>query len=198
MSTLHLVVIGGSLGGTAALEIVLSGLPPDFDWPVVVVLHREAGSDDTLAQTLGRRTTLAVLEAEDKMIIRSGRVYLAPGGYHLLVEEGRLALSIDERVWHARPAIDPLFESAALAYGPFLVGVILTGASQDGAQGLAAIKQRGGRAIVQSPHSTEAKAMPQAALAATEVDVVLDPEKIGPALAEWAATARPANPMRKK
>jgi two-component system chemotaxis response regulator CheB len=121
-----------------------------------------------------------VVEAEDKMALEAGIVYLAPADYHLLVEErGRLALSVDPPVRSARPSIDVLFETAADAYGAALLGVLLTGASADGADGLARVKALGGRAIVEDPSTAECRTMPAAGLAATAVDYVLPLRDIG-------------------
>jgi two-component system chemotaxis response regulator CheB len=127
-----------------------------------------------------------VVEVEDKDLIAPGRVYLAPPDYHLLVEPGSFALSVDERVQYARPSIDVLFESAADAYGERVIGVVLTGANADGAAGLARIAKRGGAAIVQDPETAEAREMPAAALAAAPA-TVLPLESIGPHIAELCA-----------
>jgi two-component system chemotaxis response regulator CheB len=182
------VAIGTSLGGLNALIAVLRLLPATLPAPVAIVQHRGSSSLDhgrdtpggSLASILQQHTALAVVEAEDKMPMAAGTVYLAPADYHLLVEEpGLLALSTDPPVRSARPSIDVLFETAAEAYGPALVGVLLTGSSADGAAGLAQVKARGGRAVVQEPSSAEAGAMPAAGLAATAVDYVLPLEHIG-------------------
>ncbi len=176
-----LVVVGTSLGGLSALTAVLRILPRSFPVPIVVVQHRAPAPDDRLAALLQQHTALAVVEAEDKMPMDSGTVYLAPGDYHLLVEEpGLLALSTDPPIRAARPSIDVLFETAAAAYGEALLGVLLTGASADGAAGLAAIKARGGIALVQEPATAEAGVMPAAGLAAAAVDYVLPLSRIGP------------------
>ena len=128
---------------------------------------------------LGEHTRRPEHDVEDKSPIEPRHVYLAPSDYHLLVEPGSFALSVDERVQHARPSIDVLFESAADAYGERVIGVILTGANEDGAAGLARIKRRGGAAIVQDPGSAERRAMPDAAIAATVADAILPLEEIG-------------------
>lgn len=177
-----LVVIGASLGGLRALPEVLAALPGTFPAPVALVQHREAGSDEMLIRLLQRHTALVVREVEDKTAIRPGYVYVAPADYHLLVEADHFALSTEPPVQYARPSIDVLFESAAEVYGASVVGVILTGASQDGAAGLAAIKQYGGLAVVQSPTTAESRVMPEAAIAATTVDKILAPKEIGPFL----------------
>lgn len=176
----QLVAIGTSLGGLNALIELLKHLPQSLPVPIVVVQHRSAAPDSGLAALLQEHTALTVEEAEDKQSMSSGTVYLAPADYHLLVEErGLLALSVDAPVRSARPSIDVLFQTAADAYGPEVVGVLLTGASADGADGLAAIKARGGRAIVQDPATAECATMPAAGLSATMVDYVLPLEAIG-------------------
>ena len=184
MSTLELVAVGTSRGGVNALTALLAQLPAALPVPIVIVQHRAASPDAALlSQLLQDHTALAVVEADDKMPMAAGTVYLAPPDYHLLVEgRGRLALSTEAPVNAARPSIDVLFESAAEAYGPRVLGVLLTGASADGAEGLVAIKARGGRAIVQDPASSECATMPSAGLAATPVDYVLPLSAIGPRL----------------
>ena len=178
----EVVVIGTSLGGLRALEIVLSGLGKEFPLPVTVVQHREKDSSERLCELLQSHCALRVGQAEDKEEITPGRVYLAPPDYHLLVEEGRLALSTEAPVHYARPSVDVLFESAADAYGERVVGVILTGSGKDGAQGSARIRERGGFVVVQDPETAESRAMPEAAMAACEVDLILPLSEIGPLL----------------
>ena len=176
----QLVAVGTSLGGLNALIELLRRLPPSLPVPIVVVQHRSANADRGLVTLLQDHSALAIEEAEDKQLMNAGTVYLAPPDYHLLVEErGLLALSTDAPVRSARPSIDVLFETAADAYGPGVVGVLLTGASADGAEGLAAIKARGGRAIVQDPATAECATMPAAGISATAVDYVLPLEAIG-------------------
>ena len=163
-----LIVMGTSLGGLNALSTILSQLPASLPVPVAVVQHRSPALDDTLARLLGTRSALRVLDAEDKMPLQPGHVYLAPPDYHLLIESvGLMALSTDPHVRSARPSIDVLFESAAQVYGASLVGIVMTGASADGALGLRAIAERGGITIVEDPRSAECAIMPQAALDAT-------------------------------
>ena len=179
----ELVAIGASWGGLAAVGDVLSELGPELPVAVVVAQHR-AGSDSALADLLSLRGRLSVGEIEDKESIEPGRVYVAPPDYHVLVEPGHFALSTDERVQYARPSIDVLFESAADAYGDRVIGVILTGANEDGAAGLARIKERGGYTIVQDPGGAERREMPDAAIAGSTADAVLPLEEIGPRLRE--------------
>ena len=133
-----LVVVGSSWGGLHAVTELLAGLPDEVDLPVAIAQHRHPDSlEDVLAGALRGRVDRRVIEVEDKLAIERRHVYVAPPGYHLLVERGSFALSVDERVQFARPSIDVLFASAADAYRERVVGVILTGANQDGAAGLA-------------------------------------------------------------
>ena len=165
MSGYDVVVIGASWGGMRALERVLSELPADFPVPIAVAQHRDADAeDDLLPMLLARHTELEVADADDKDPLTAGKVLLAPPGYHLLIEDGSVALSLDAPVQFARPSIDVLFESAAAEHGERTVGVVLTGANADGAEGLSAIKRRGGYTIVQDPATAERTEMPEAAL----------------------------------
>ncbi|TMK42498.1 MAG: chemotaxis protein CheB [Actinobacteria bacterium] len=183
----RVVAIGGSWGGGAALGRVLASLPGDLGAPVVVALHRYPGAS-RLAEQLGRHGPLAVADAEDKQELWPGCVLLAPPDYHLLVEGGMCVLSIDEPVRYSRPSIDVLFESVADAYRSRAVGVLLTGASEDGSAGLARIQARGGLTIAQDPASAECPIMPRAAIEAGAVGRVLGLEEIGEALVSACAT----------
>lgn len=159
------VVIGTSAGGIQALSRILPALPADFPAPVLVVIHMPADSGNVLAPLFQKKCRLTVCEAEDKEPARPGTVYFAPPDYHLLVEmEGTLALSNDEPVLHSRPSIDVLFESAAEAFDDRVIGVVLTGASADGAEGLRAIGRAGGVVLVEEPSTAYASAMPLAAI----------------------------------
>ncbi|BAZ02597.1 CheB methylesterase [Tolypothrix tenuis PCC 7101] len=173
-----IVVIGASLGGFAALKKILRNLPQNLKSPIAIAQHRHRESYNTLSEFLQKHTALQVREAEDKDEILPGYVYLAPADYHLLVESGYFALSTDEPISYARPSIDVLFESAADIYGEQVIGVILTGANEDGVQGLKAIKSRLGIAIVQEPTTAECSVMPKAAINAVAVDWILSPEEI--------------------
>ena len=175
-----IVVVGSSWGGVTALGRLLEGLPADLAAPVVVVQHRRQGPS-MLARLLERQTGWRVREAADKDVLAPGTVYLAPAGYHLLVElSGHLSLSTEGPVRFARPSIDVLFESAAAAYRGGVVGVVLTGTNDDGAAGLAAVVARGGQAVVQDPASAERPGMPLAALATGIAATVLPLDEIGP------------------
>lgn len=182
----ELIVIGTSWGGLQAIEILLSGLPKDFPIAIAIAQHRQRNAGDLLCDLLQRHSVLPVLEVEDKVAIAPRHVYLAPADYHLLVEPGNFALSIEAPVLYSRPSIDLLFESAADAYTDRAIGVILTGANKDGAQGLATLKRRGGLAIVQEPSEAESSSMPTAAIAATQVDYILPLTKISSCLVNLA------------
>jgi two-component system, chemotaxis family, protein-glutamate methylesterase/glutaminase len=172
VSTTRVVVIGSSWGGLHALHRVLEALPADLPAAVCIAQHRAADDDEAaLAGLLARRCSLPVRDAEDKDELRDGEVLLAPPDYHLLVEPGEVALSVDEPVRFSRPSIDVLFNSAADAYRERAIGVVLTGSNPDGAQGLARIRARGGHALVQDPATAERAEMPLAALAATDAMV---------------------------
>ncbi len=185
----QIVVIGASLGGLNALERVLHGLPADFALPVLVVQHRSEEGPALLAGLLGRHSPLQVCEAEDKSPLKPGCVLVAPAGYHALVEPGHVSLSTEAEVRYSRPSIDVALETAAEAYGERAVGVVLTGANDDGAHGLAEVRRRGGVAIVQDPAEAESRSMPEAAIAAADPQWILGLEEIGPRLAAIAAGA---------
>ncbi len=184
----ELIVVGCSMGGMQALQIIFGALPKNFSVPIAVVQHRYRTSNEGLPAFLRRHTPLEVVDTTDKEWIRPGTVYLAPANYHLLVQRdrdrGELSLSVDEAVAYSRPSIDVLFESAADAYGSTVIGVVLTGANADGARGATRIKNRGGFVLVQDPATAESPAMPQAAIDATRVDRILPLDRIGPFLVE--------------
>ncbi len=176
-------VVGCSAGGLEALHRLLDPLPADFPLPLVVVAHLSANSDSLLPQLLQGKCRLKVLEAEDKMPVVAGSVYVGPPGYHLLVEaDHTLSLSVDEKVCHVRPAIDVLFRSAADVWGDGLVAILLTGANRDGTAGLRAVKQRGGLCLVQDPATAVAETMPRSAIAAGLADQVLPLDEISRSL----------------
>jgi two-component system chemotaxis response regulator CheB len=171
--TYKAVVIGVSAGGFEALKRLLGGLPADFPLPILIVQHLRSGTGP-LADALQHFCTIRLKEADEGEAIRPGTVYFAPPDYHLLVErEGTLALSVDPPVRYARPSVDVLFESAADAFGNGVIGMVLTGANDDGSRGLRNIKAGGGTAIVQDPNDAEVAQMPLSALQATPVDHVL-------------------------
>jgi two-component system chemotaxis response regulator CheB len=158
------------------------------------VQHRDERSDGYFIDYLAKISAVSVSEAEDKEPLRPGHVYIAPAGYHLLIEpDYSVSLSVDPRVKCARPSIDVLFESAAEAFRGALIGVVLTGANADGAAGLKAIKERGGLTIVQNPENAVADGMPRAALAATQVHHVAELEQVAPLLVRLSAAGEKAH-----
>jgi two-component system chemotaxis response regulator CheB len=173
----ELVVIGTSWGGLEASGRILGALPSGFGCAIVVLQHRSS-EESQLVTLLRRRTTLPVREAYDKDPLVAGTVLVAPPNYHLLIERGSVALSTDAPVAHSRPSIDVLFESAADSYEDRVIGVVLTGANEDGAAGLARIKARGGYTIVEDPETAERATMPRAALARVTPDAVLSIDAI--------------------
>ena len=178
------IVVGASAGGVEALLSVFGDLPPGFGLPIVAVLHLPDERRSQLAEVFDRRIILPVVEARDKELIKPGTLYFAGPGYHLSVEQDRsLSLSQEDRVHHSRPAIDFLFESAADAYGSGLLAILLTGANQDGARGLAHVKQQGGTTVVQDPAEARVAVMPRAALALHTPDHILSLSQIGSLLA---------------
>jgi len=189
-SRVEAVVLGGSAGAFAGLRQLLPALPPTLRVPVVIVLHQPQDRPSAIVDIFGRGGVPPVKEIDDKEPLAPGIVFFAPPGYHLLIESTRTAaLTVDEPVHFSRPSIDVLFESAAEVFGSALIGIILSGANQDGAAGLGAIERAGGIAMIQSPDSAEHPAMPQAAVAATTAAHVLSIDDIAAALATLAAPA---------
>jgi two-component system chemotaxis response regulator CheB len=177
---LEAIVIGGSAGAMAALATLLPFFPKDYPIPVIIVLHLHPFQDRYFLEHFNKLCALQIKDADDKEEIKAGNVYFAPPNYHLLVEDNKtLSLSIDEKVNYTRPSIDVLFESAANVYGPHLAGIILTGANNDGAEGMRHIKEQGGLVIVQDPESAESSYMPTAALQLVKPDFVLTLAEIG-------------------
>lgn len=187
--TYELIAVGTSLGGLSALKSLLKFLPTKFPAALAIVQHRHKESDQVLGAFLQQCTVLPVHEVEDKERIEPGNIYLAPADYHLLVEKGYFSLSIDEPVSYARPSIDVLFESTADAYAERAIGVILTGANQDGVKGLSAIKTKGGMTIAQDPGTAESPILPRAAIATVAVDLVLPLSQIAPRLIHLCSPA---------
>jgi two-component system chemotaxis response regulator CheB len=162
---LEAIVIGGSAGGIDALLALLPGLPAGYRLPIIIVLHLPDERDSRLAEIFAARMALPVCEATDKDTIRPGTVYFAGAGYHLSIEaDHSFSLSCEPPLHFSRPSIDILMESAADAYGPGLLGILLTGANDDGAAGLCRIQERGGMTVVQDPSEAHIAIMPAAAL----------------------------------
>jgi two-component system chemotaxis response regulator CheB len=160
-----LVVVGTSWGGLDALRTLVAGLPASFSMALTLVQHRHKDSDELLKTLLQERASLPVCEVEDKMPLEKGRIYVAPADYHTLVEPGHFSLSTEGPVRFSRPSIDVTFHSAADSYGHRAVGVVLTGANEDGTEGLRRISERGGLVVVQDPATAESPVMPSSAVA---------------------------------
>lgn len=179
-----LIIVGCSLGGLSATKTLLAGISDDCVVPIILIQHREqkaeVSMDNVLTNMMQRYTKRQIEEAEDKTPLRLNHIYLAPADYHLLIEHDCVCLSADEPVTYARPSIDVAFDSAARTYGSGVVGVVLTGASRDGADGAASIENRGGLIIIQDPLTAEKNTLPKAAVAATKNAKIMQLEEIGP------------------
>jgi two-component system chemotaxis response regulator CheB len=186
MKEVSIAVVGASWGGLAALSKLVKGLPKEFPIPMAVVQHRSKHADDLLASLLQDLTPLRVVDVEDKEPFEPGTVYVAPANYHLLVDKGHFTLTTDPLVRFSRPSIDVTFISAGDAYPNATVGVILTGANDDGSRGLRHIVDRGGMGIVQDPETAESKTMPAAAARAVPQAEILPLDAIAPRLVSIA------------
>ena len=173
MAKKDIVVIGASAGGIEALRELVSELPADLPAALFVVVHIQPYAVSRLPEILSRAGALPATHASNGEPIQPGHIYVAPPDRHLLVRQGRIALSRGPRENHSRPAIDPLFRSAARAYGSRVIGVVLSGALYDGSMGLLVVKTRGGMAIVQDPREAAVDSMPRSALRLVEADAVL-------------------------
>lgn len=190
---IELVVVGASAGGVAALLTLLAPLPARFALPIVTVLHLLPRRQSQLVGVLDHHLRLPVREPRDKEPVQPGHVYVAAADYHLLIEADRhFAFSSEPPVSYSRPSIDVLMASAADAYGPALAGVLLTGANMDGAEGMAAIKERGGLTVVQQPLEADVATMPEAAIARCAPDHVLPLKDIQQLLLRLGAPGEPA------
>jgi two-component system chemotaxis response regulator CheB len=173
------IVIGGSAGALRALSTILPALPADFPLPIMAVVHLPPDKQSVLAEVLQAKCAMRVREAQDKEPIEPGTIYFAPPDYHLLVEDDRhFALSYDAPQLFSRPSIDVLFESAVDVYADRLIGIVLSGANNDGALGLEAVDREGGLPLVQSPKDAHSTAMPLAALAKCPTAQALSAEQI--------------------
>lgn len=188
----EIIVVGVSLGGFKALQMILGGLPSNFKIPMVIVQHRNMESGSSLVRLLQKYCALTICEPDDKEPILSSHVYLAPPGYHLMVEKAAFSLSTDGPVCYATPSIDVLFESAADSFGSRTIGVILSGANDDGARGLSKIKASGGHVLAQDPATAECPTMPQAAISRGIVDKILPLTEIAAYLTTFNTELRPS------
>lgn len=167
------------MGGLSAVRAILGKLPKTFSLPIAIVQHRDKNSMDPLSIYLQSYSALKVNEVTDKDNIIPGEVYVAPANYHLLIEDGWFSLSVGVPVCYARPSIDVLFESAAFVYDKRVIGIILTGANQDGTVGLNMIKKYGGLTIAQDPRTAENRTMIDSAISSLAVDKVIPLASIG-------------------
>jgi two-component system chemotaxis response regulator CheB len=184
----NIIVIGASVGGIEALRTIAGGLPKEFPASIFVVLHSSPEAPGILAEILDRAGELPVAYAVDGERIEPGRIYVAPPDRHLIIEPNRVRLTRGPKENRFRPAVDPLFRSAAQVYGPLVIGIILTGYLDDGTAGLWAVKQLGGTAIVQDPHEALAPSMPTSALNHVRVDHRVRVAEIAPLLERLAKT----------
>lgn len=176
---LDLIVIGASAGGLQAIITLLQDLPADFSFPIVIAQHRINDNGDLLEHVLQNKCQIEIRQANEKEKIKKGIVYIAPPDYHLLIErDDTFSLSLDEKVMYSRPSIDVLFESAAPVYKHRLMGILLTGANSDGANGMCAIKEHGGITISQDPEQALFSQMPSAAIVRGCAEQVLSLESI--------------------
>ena len=188
MPTRDIVVIGASAGGIEALLTLVRELPPEFPGSIFAVLHRAAAGPDVLPQLVQRRTDLPARVAVDGQPVAPRQVYFPPADHHLLLRNGYVRVTRGPRENGVRPAVDPLFRSAAASYGPRVIGVVLSGSLDDGTLGLQVIKQRGGLAIVQDPAEAMYPDMPTSAIAYVDVDHVAPAAEIGRILQRTVST----------
>ena len=195
MAKKDIVVVGASAGGMQALERLVAGLPPDLPAAVFVVWHLSPGVKSVLPAVLNRAGPLPAAHPEDGDPIKPGRIYVAPNDHHMLLERGYIRVTKGPKENRFRPAVDPLFRSAAYIYGPRAVGVVLSGALDDGTAGLWAIKLRGGTAVVQDPQDAMHRSMPLNALDNVSVDYQLPVAEIGPLLGRLAREDAAPEPL---
>ncbi len=177
------VAIGASAGGFKMLPRILVSLPEEFPVPIIIIQHMKEGGGDFMVEYLNERCILKVKEATQLEKVISGHVYIAPSDYHLYIDDSlTFSLSVDEKVRFSRPSIDIFFESASRVFTSGMIGILLTGANNDGTEGMRQIKSRGGVNIVQNPDSADVRQMPESAILEGVVDHVLNPDEITPFL----------------
>lgn len=181
-----IIVIGASAGGVEAVSQIVRSMPPDLPAAIFVVIHISPHTNSVLPNILNRRSSLKALHPKDGEAIKHGHIYVAPPDRHLLVKNGHIHLSHGPKENRHRPAVDPLFRTAARAYGPRVVAVVLSGSLDDGTAGLSAVKKQGGVAIVQNPEEALYDGMPRSAIDNVPVDRILYISEIVPALVELA------------
>lgn len=175
----ELLLIGGSSGSLGVVLNILVALPENFPIPVILVMHRSNSQESLLGEVLAIKSNMPVLEIEEKESIRGGTVYLAPVDYHVLIETDKtFSLDYSEKVNYSRPSIDVTFISAAAVFGNRVTGILLSGANNDGTEGLISIKEQGGYCIIQDPEDAIVGYMPRYALERTQADAVLSGPEI--------------------
>lgn len=181
-----IIVIGGSSGGLKPLRAIIRALQPDSSASIFVVIHI-GNQQSYLHDILARDTKIPVAAARDGDLIKPGHIYVAPPDYHMILDFGLIRLHYTSKIHFTRPAVDPLFESAAATYGDRVVGIVLSGGDGDGAQGLRAIKEHGGKVFVQDPTEAEVSSMPDSALNATDPNAWLPMESLANCIRNLAA-----------
>ena len=185
MSRFRIILIGGSAGSLEVILNIINGLPKKPDAVFVIIMHRRSDKDSILQNLLSYKSKLPVKEVEDKEIIHNDTIYLAPPGYHLLVENSEtFSLDSSEKVHFCRPSIDVTFESVAEIFTTDVTALLLSGANADGALGLKIIRQMGGRTLVQNPATAEVSFMPQQAVNLKVADEILDANRLLPRIQE--------------
>ena len=168
------IVIGGSAGSFQIVVSILSSLPKTFQIPIMLCFHRLRNERHGFVEALTPHSVLPIIEPHDKTIIENGNIYLAPANYHLYIEDNKtISLSVEEPENHSRPSIDLAFYSASKVYGNALMGILLSGANNDGAMGATILKEQGGFLVVQDPEEAEVKIMPLSAISNGNVDKIL-------------------------
>jgi two-component system chemotaxis response regulator CheB len=194
----NIIVIGASAGGFEALKKIVAALPTDFSASIFIVWHMAPHMQGVLPHVLNRANRIYAAHAHDHEHIEPNRIYIAPPDHHLLLEKGIVRVTKGPKENHFRPAVDPLFRSAAYAYGPQVAGIVLSGALDDGTSGLWTIKLRGGLAIVQDPKEAQVSSMPENAIRQVDVDYVVPVSEMAGLLTSLAdqpvAVARVAGP----
>lgn len=179
MKKCEALLIGGSAGSLDVLLHVLPDLEINLSFPIVVVLHRKPGKESMLTDLLATKTKLTVKEIDEKEVLQSGIIYIAPADYHLLIEKNKsFSLDASEKVNFSRPSIDVTFKSAAEVFGENLVCLLLSGANSDGSKGLQTTKENGGMTLIQEPETAIARFMPEHAQKNIKIDRILDPEEM--------------------
>ncbi|MHA4845452.1 chemotaxis protein CheB [Flavitalea antarctica] len=190
-NTYQLVVIGGSAGSLDVILKILRQLTPGSTLAIIIVMHRKNTYDFSLSDLLATKTDWLVHEAEEKQSLKNDHIYLAPADYHLLIEKDhKLSLDVSEKVHYSRPSIDVTFESAADVYQAKMAAILLSGANDDGVEGLKKVKSYGGLVIVQDPKTAAVAYMPKQAVDKVDVDFILTPEELGPLINQLGSPKR--------